>query len=93
MGDCTFEIDEYGIRRTSKTGLKTIEWENVRHVQKLSSAYLIELNEGSLPIPYRCFNAEEQDLFSSYIASEKPNKFENENAASGTGVVKTRRPF
>lgn len=92
VGDCIFKIDKDGIRRDSKTGVKVIEWGTIKDIHKLSSTYLIELNQGALPIPFRCFKSDEQDLFLSYIASEKPNKFKNENAVSGSDASSTR-PF
>lgn len=74
VGECNFQIDGEGVTRKSNTGEKVIAWSDVKQVHILTKAYLIELEEGALPLPFRCFTKEEKVIFEDYIDLVKPNK-------------------
>ena len=56
-------------------GKKTIPWNKVKQIHILTEAYLIELEEGALPLPFRCFSSNDIELFRSYKNLVKPYKF------------------
>jgi hypothetical protein len=69
VGSCTFEFSTEGLTRTSKgrTGVRT--WQQVRTVHQLPLAYLIELEEGALPLPYRVFTPAQRAMFEQLLPS------------------------
>ena len=83
VGTCSFTIDEEGISRKSKTGKKVIPWTSVLEVHELTEAYLIELKEGALPLPFRCFNSRDIELFRSYKRLVKPNNSNKRDTVTG----------
>ena len=70
VGTCNFEINKSGLLRKSKMGEKTISWENVVKIQLLTEAYLLELEKGAIPLPYRCFKKDERILFEELVANK-----------------------
>ena len=56
LGRCAFEFSSSGIERVSRGRRAARNWNQVKRVLALESAYLIELNEGALLIPYRSFS-------------------------------------
>ncbi len=53
-----FTIDQHGIVRTSG-GVTLIEWEDVSAVRTYSRGFMMVLNRGTLPIPYRCLSQQQ----------------------------------
>lgn len=55
VGLCTFKFCANGFERKSNLGNKFIPWDKVLHIHQLTDAYLMELEQGFIPLPYRCF--------------------------------------
>jgi len=70
VGLCTFEFDDRGFERKSNVGTKFIAWDDVFHIHPLTNAYLMELEQGFIPLPYRCFNGTKNTEFKSIISSK-----------------------
>lgn len=60
-GSRTYEmtIDDSGIVRVSDTGVTLIGWDDVRQIRRYRQGFLMVLQRGTLPIPYRCLNPDE----------------------------------
>jgi hypothetical protein len=54
MPRCSFTIDQTGIRRRTAGGEYVVPWARVRRVLRCNPGYVIELEHGAMPIPYRC---------------------------------------
>ena len=55
VGPCRFLFDAAGLVRHSRMGEMRLRWSEVAAVHRLRDGYLIELDEGAMPIAYRCF--------------------------------------
>ena len=57
-GSRTYEmtIDDHGIVRASDSGVTLIGWDDVRLVRRYRNGFLMVLQRGTLPIPYRCLS-------------------------------------
>ena len=71
VGTCVFRVDGEQIERKSKTGTLTKPWSSVVLVHRLSGAYLVELEHGAMPLPYRCFSPEQRSAFESFVPEGK----------------------
>lgn len=71
VGTCVFRIDRERIERTSKTGTLARPWSRVALVHRLSGAYLVELEHGGMPLPYRCFTPEQRSAFELLVPEGK----------------------
>jgi hypothetical protein len=60
-GSRTYEmtIDAHGIVRVSDSGVTLIGWDDVRLIRRYRNGFLMVLQRGTLPIPYRCLQQEE----------------------------------
>jgi len=68
VGDCVFAFNASGLSRTSKGRTASRTWAQINQVHRLSTAYLIELNEGgAMPVPYRCFADVQRTAFDDLI--------------------------
>ena len=54
-----FTIDEHGIVRANGTGVTLVPWADVGAIRRYSRGYMMVLKRGTLPIPFRCLNAEQ----------------------------------
>lgn len=68
LGTCRFAFSEQALTRTSRAGVKTVAWSDVLRVRRFSSAYLIEVAAGGLPLPYRCLDASQRAAFDALLA-------------------------
>jgi hypothetical protein len=75
VGSCSFRFDANGVRRRSKVGEMTIPWERIVAVTRFSQCYLMELERGGLPVPYRCLDAGQREAFERLV---------RENTKAGT---------
>jgi hypothetical protein len=75
VGSCSFRFDASGLRRRSRVGDMTIPWERIVAVTRFSQCYLVELERGALPVPYRCLDAERRETFERLV---------RENTKAGT---------
>ena len=72
VGASVFEFDAVGLRRLSKGRLSERRWSQVKALHVLSQAYLIELDEGLLPLPFRAFSEAQHRAFSDAVPPETP---------------------
>ena len=63
VGDCKFNIDDSRVLRQSKNGDIELPWSQVLRVHRLSQAYLVQEEQGAMPIPYRAFTPEQLKQF------------------------------
>lgn len=63
MPSCSFRIDGGGIERSSRTGTLVRAWSDVAAVRRYRRGYLLLLDKGALPIPYRCLDRGQSDAF------------------------------
>lgn len=70
VGDCRFEIDARGLTRHSRAGTLALAWREVSAVHCYGGAYLVaKPGGGAMPLPYRCFSADERRRFDGWIAA------------------------
>ena len=72
VGACVFEFDATGLRRVSKRRISERRWSQVKAIHVLSQAYLIELDEGLLPLPFRAFSEAQHRTFADAVPPETP---------------------
>nr|WP_314540484.1 YcxB family protein [uncultured Massilia sp.] len=63
MPSCSFRIDGAGIERTSRAGTFVRAWSDVAAVRRYRRGYLLLLDKGAVPIPYRCLDQTQQEAF------------------------------
>lgn len=71
VGECRFVVDRQGITRSGDGHVAKYSWDEVTHVHRLSCAYLIELEEGAMPLPYRVFTEEQRAAFEALVPTER----------------------
>ena len=64
-------IDEYGIIRTSGTGVTLVPWADVSAIRRYSRGYMMVLKRGTLPIPFRCLSGPQAGIMDTFAASVK----------------------
>jgi hypothetical protein len=69
IGRCKFSIDESGVTRRAKDGIYAVTWNDVTKVQRLPASYVVSLSSGAMPLPFRCFSAEERERFEAHVSS------------------------
>ena len=79
VGSCIFHINETEITRESKLGKKTISWDEVLNIHVMSSGYLLEISQGAMPLPYRCFSGHQKNEFEKMVFS-KLRTYESEES-------------
>lgn len=67
VGRCTFVVDSDGVTRSGANHKATYRWDEVMHLHRLSSAYMIELDVGAMPLPYRVFAVGQRQTFESFL--------------------------
>jgi hypothetical protein len=72
-GRRTYEItiDEHGIVRTSDTGVTLIGWEDVSAIRSYTRGFMLVLQRGTLPIPFRCLNGTDMEAMRCLAAARK----------------------
>jgi hypothetical protein len=69
IGSCRFDIDAQGLTRHSRCPPLRLPWHDVQAVHHLGRGYLVRKAGGALPLPYRCFSAEERQRFERWAAA------------------------
>lgn len=74
VGTCRFLIDSQGLTRLSRNSKIVLPWHEVHSVHALGQGYLVRKRSGAMPLPYRCFSAEERARFERWAvnAIERP---------------------
>ncbi len=67
-----FSIDAHGIERVAGGGRLAFAWDEVRAVHRLRDAYLVDKDNGGLPLPYRCFDAAQRAAFERLLLARFP---------------------
>jgi hypothetical protein len=60
VGRCDFIIDAAGVSRRSKGGPGSVPWSKVKALHTYSLGFLIELESGAMPIPFRVLSTEQR---------------------------------
>jgi hypothetical protein len=63
VGRCDFAIDAAGVSRRTKSGLGSVPWSRVKAVHIYSLGFLVELESGAMPIPFRVLSPEQHSQF------------------------------
>ena len=71
VGQCVFQFDEVGLKRISRNGTLIVSWAEVWAVHSLPGTFVIELNNGALPLPFICLSSEQHDVLVGFIPPEK----------------------
>jgi len=67
MPVCEFTIDEHEILRKAADGHLVVPWSKVVAVHRYSQGYLVERDNGGIPIPYRCLSNEQLGVLNQLI--------------------------
>ena len=67
VGDCKFSINDSRVLRQSKNGDIELPWSQVLRVHRLSQAYLVQEEQGAMPVPYRAFTPAQLRQFESIL--------------------------
>ena len=59
----SLRIDAHGIERSSHAGTLARSWDEVRMVRRYSQGYMLVFGRGALPIPFRCMDGGQQQVF------------------------------
>lgn len=68
IGRCRFEINGQQLTRRSRGGVLIVPWQEVVVLHAYSGAYLVSTPKGAMPLPYRCFSANERLHFEAWTA-------------------------
>jgi hypothetical protein len=69
-----FTIDAHGIVRATKDaagGVTLIDWTDVMAIRSYSCGFMMMLKRGTLPIPFRCLDADGEAAMRAYAAERK----------------------
>jgi len=61
VGRCRFELDADGIHRHTRRGPGSVPWSRVKALHTYTLGFLVELEEGALPLPFRVLGAGQRD--------------------------------
>lgn len=81
VGQCHFRIDVESIRRRSRGGEGAVAWSQVKAVHMYSRGYLIELQRGAMPVPFRVLSAGQHEMFRS-LAGERMGEMSRADTSS-----------
>lgn len=63
VGQCDFTINSESVTRQSKSATGSVSWSKVKIIHSYNLGYLIELESGAMPIPYRVLSDIQRDHF------------------------------
>lgn len=64
-----FTVDAHGIVRSNGTGVTLVPWHDVSAIRRYSRGYMMVLQRGTLPIPYRCLNELQRQTMDRFVTS------------------------
>jgi hypothetical protein len=62
-----FTIDPHGIVRATASGVTLVPWPDVSAIRRYSLGYMMVLQRGTLPIPYRCLDEAQQQTMDQFV--------------------------
>jgi hypothetical protein len=80
VGRCDFIVDSSGVTRHSKNGAGSVPWPKVKAVHIYSPGYLIELQSGAMPIPFRVLDLDQRELFCAFASGAMVNGAQPNNS-------------
>lgn len=63
VGECRFVIDSAGLSRRSKNGVGSVPWSRVKAIHTYTPGFLVELESGAMPVPFRVLSDRQRELF------------------------------
>jgi hypothetical protein len=66
-----FTIDAHGILRAGASGVTLIDWADVRAIRVYSRGFLMVLQRGTLPIPFRCLGGDQVAAMHGFAATRR----------------------
>ncbi|MGY0561178.1 YcxB family protein [Luteimonas sp. A277] len=73
VGRCDFKVDRDGVSRRTKLGPGSVPWSRVKSVHSYSPGFLVELESGAMPVPFRALSVEQQSQFLLLAADKLSN--------------------
>lgn len=64
-----FTIDPHGIVRSNGTGVTLVPWPDVSAIRRYSRGYMMVLQRGTLPIPYRCLDEVQRQTMDRFVTA------------------------
>lgn len=71
MPVCDFTISADGIERITRMGTLTMPWSAVVAIHRCALGYVVMKKTGGIPLPYRCFSAEQASTLAALIESRE----------------------
>ncbi|HIY71465.1 MAG TPA: YcxB family protein [Candidatus Luteimonas excrementigallinarum] len=68
LGECDFVITAAGLSRRTKLGTSSVPWSSVKAVHTCTPGYLVELQQGAVPIPFRVLDQQQRELFCTFAS-------------------------
>ena len=73
VGQCNFRVDGEGVSRDTKIGPGSVLWSRVKSVHSYSPGFLVELESGAMPVPFRVLSPEQHQKFLLLAADKLVN--------------------
>ena len=67
MPVCDFTIGADAIARVTRLGTLTVPWSAVVAIHRCAQGYVVMKHNGGMPLPYRCFDAEQAQMIAALI--------------------------
>ena len=64
-----FTIDPHGIVRSNATGVTLVPWHDVSAIRRYARGYMMVLQRGTLPIPYRCLDETQRQTMDRFVSA------------------------
>lgn len=74
MPECRFSIDAGGIRRESARVCLSLTWDDIDAVRTYRRGYLLLLERGALPIPFRCLSAGQASRLRALVLAHRAQR-------------------
>jgi len=71
MPVCDFTINAGGIERVTRMGTLTMLWSAVVAIHRCALGYVVAKKTGGMPLPYRCFDAQQARIVAALIESRE----------------------
>ncbi|MFP5390796.1 MAG: YcxB family protein [Gammaproteobacteria bacterium] len=61
-----FTVDDHGVVRTNSAGVTLVPWSDVIAIRRYTGGFMMVLQRGTLPIPYRCLDEQQKAVMGSF---------------------------